>query len=339
MAKLGTIIDEAIDRLKDYSGLPAEVEEGESGIDFFINIADNRFAVTVKPVISNGNKIAAYSSSSSNPHKNGLPLLVVSGYIPLEIAKEYASAGISYLDVAGNCNIRYKNLSIVIEGKKRERNPRTNQSRAFQEAGVRIIFLLLNDPTKLQLPYRKLAEIADVSLGSVGSVIKELIDLDFIMETEKKRFFKNTPLLLDRWVTAYHDVLRPRLVLKKMKFTSPEQVRNWDVLPIQDADTVVLWGGEPAASLLNNYLSPEKFTLYTNGSWQGLIRDLKLLPAENGDIEVLEMFWNEHHKSREKYIVPPLLIYADLMGGHIGRNIETAKMILENELSNIISRV
>jgi hypothetical protein len=339
MTNTTKILNEAINRLKDYSGLPIEVEKGESDIDFLINISDTHFLATVKTSISNGNKIASYSRLSSNPNKAGLPLLVVSGYIPLEIAKEYAGAGINYLDVAGNCNIKYKKLAIVIEGKKKERIPRINQSRAFQEAGVRIIFQLLNDPSNLQLPYRKLAGVADVSLGSVGSVIKELIDLDFILETGKKRILKNTLLLLDRWVTAYHDVLRPRLVLKKMKFTSPEQYRNWDMLPVQDADAVVLWGGEAAASLLNNYLSPEQFTLYTNGSWQGLIRDLKLLPADNGDIEVLGMFWNENDKHRGKYIVPPLLIYADLMGGRIGRNIETAKMILENELSNIISRV
>ena len=120
-----------------------------------------------------------------------------------------------------------------------------------------------------------------------------------------------------------------------MKYTNPEQYREWDRLPMQDADAVVLWGGEPAASLLTNYLSPEQFTLYTNDSWQGLIQDLKLVPDESGNIEVLKMFWNENDIYREKYIVPPLLIYADLIGSHIGRNIETAKMILENELSNI----
>jgi hypothetical protein len=124
-----------------------------------------------------------------------------------------------------------------------------------------------------------------------------------------------------------------------MKYINPEQHRNWEHLPVQDANGVVLWGGEPAASLLTNYLSPEKFTLYINGSWQGLMRDLKLAPDDNGDIEVLEMFWNDNDKYRKKNIVPPLLIYADLMGSRIGRNIETAKLVLDNELSNLIGGV
>ena len=65
------------------------------------------------------------------------------------------------------------------------------------------------------------------------------------------------------------------------------------------------------------------------------MQSLKLLPDNDGNIEVLKLFWKVENNYRVKPIVPPLLIYADLMGSRIGRNIETAKMILENELSYI----
>ena len=175
--------------------------------------------------------------------------------------------------------------------------------------------------------------MADVSLGSVGNIIQELTDLNFILVTPQKKVLKNIPLLLERWIIAYNDILRPRLLLKSMRFTKMEQSNNWDTLPIQDVEDVALWGGEPAAALLTNRLYPEKFTIYTNNSWQSLIGELKLLPDDNGAIEILKMFWKEEEKPREKYIVPSLLIYADLMGSRIGRNQETAKIILENELS------
>jgi len=339
MIKAIKIAGQAIEKLKSYSGLTVEIEKGDSGVDFFINIDNCRFQATVKSAISNGNKVSAYSRLSSDTAKVRYPQLVITGYIPLDIAREYSDAGINYLDIAGNCHIRHKHLAIIIEGKKRERMPKVNQSRAFQETGVKLIFQLLNESSNLNLPYRKLAEIANVSLGSVGSVMKELADLDFILETGKRRKLRNTSLLLDRWITAYHDTLRPRLLLKRMRFISPDQYRDWGKLPIRAADGVVLWGGEPAASLLTNYLTPEKFNVYTNGSWQGLVRDLKVVPDDNGDIDVLEMFWNDNDKYGDKNIVPPLLIYADLMGSRIGRNVDTAKLILENELSNIIGTV
>ena len=330
------IVDEAIDKLKRYSGLSVHMEKGRPEMDLFINIDGVSFLATVKSAISDGNRVTVHSHLALNAAKNNLPALIISGYIPIKIAKEYTDEGVNYLDMAGNCSIRYKNLVLIIEGKKKERISKTNQSRAFQEAGVRIIFHLLNDPANLNLPYRKLADVANVSLGSVSSVMNELIELNFMLATQKKRVLKNKRLLLDRWVTAYHDSLRPKLLLKKMRFTNPEQYSNWDDLSIQDADDVVLWGGEPAASLLTNRLFPEKFVIYTNGSWQALIQDIKLAPADDGEIEVLRMFWDEVDKFREKYIVPPLLIYADLMGSRIGRNNEIAKMILEDELSNII---
>jgi hypothetical protein len=214
------------------------------------------------------------------------------------------------------------------------------QSRAFQEAGIRILFQLLTDPAVLTLPYREIAERAGVSLGSVGSVMRELTDLDFVYEAGNKRVLKNTGQLLERWVTAYHDVLRPRLFIKQLRFTQPEQLYDWDTkFLVQNSENILLWGGEPGASLLTNHLTPEKFTLYTNGHWQEVMRTLRLLPAENGDIEVLEMFWHEENKYRNKPIVPPLLIYADLMGSRIGRNLETANLIRQNELSPLLQRL
>jgi len=326
------ILEEAISKLQEYSGLFIKIEKGKPPNDIYLIIGEKIFIAEVKTTISIGNKASIFSLLNYKSSESKLPAIIITQYIPSDIAKEYTTNGLNYLDIAGNCSIRYKDLIIQIEGKKREKIPKINQARAFQEAGIRIIFHLLINPQNTQLTYRELAQLADVSLGSVSSIIQELIELNFILLANKRKVLKNMPSLLERWVIAYHDVLRPRLLLRKMRFTKVEQY-NWDSLSIQDADDVVLWGGEPAASLLTNYLSPEKFTIYINNSWQGLSRDLKLMPDDNGNIEILKMFWKEDVKYREKYIVPPLLIYADLMGSRISRNIETAKIILENELS------
>jgi len=54
---------------------------------------------------------------------------------------------------------------------------------------------------------------------------------------------------------------------------------------------------------------------------------LKLVPDENGDVEILHMFWKEKEKFREKYITPTLLVYADLISSGHERNIEIAKQL------------
>jgi hypothetical protein len=165
--------------------------------------------------------------------------------------------------------------------------------------------------------------------------MKELEDLNFVLKTNAKRVLKNTPELLNRWIVAYNDILRPGIIKKRMRFASIEKYSNWDTLPIQDIGDVNLWGGEPGAAILTGQLQPEKFTIYTNGNWQSIAGTLKLIPDENGEIEILYMFWDKKDKYREQPVTPALLIYADLIGSGHERNIQIAKEILENDLQYI----
>jgi hypothetical protein len=59
----------------------------------------------------------------------------------------------------------------------------------------------------------------------------------------------------------------------------------------------------------------------------------KLRKDPNGDIEILNTFWNVDNEFNRKEIVNPILVYADLMATNDPRNIETAKIIYEQELA------
>jgi len=216
-----------------------------------------------------------------------------------------------------------------------ELKAKTNQTKAFQEVGIKIIFNLLNNPENLQLSYRELAELADVSIGSVSNVIKELEQQTFILKTNTKRILKNKDKLLERWVVAYQDVLRPRLVKKQMRFFRQKIEQNWKEIYLDNKDDITLWGGEPAAALLTNHLVPEKFSIYTTQSWQNACQDMGLVPDINGNVEILQVFWKRKQVLNNQITTPPLLVYADLIGSGFSRNIETAKLILENELQYI----
>jgi hypothetical protein len=329
------ILEEAILKLQAHSGLTVARSGVGLGEDTFLTIDGAKFNVSIVKEITKANKGVVLNLIHPLIDNTDFPFLLITKYIPNEIAQEYSiKYGINYLDLAGNCYIRTKDLVILIEGKKRNKTEKTNQSRAFQEAGIKIIFWLLSNSDHINLPYREIAKECGVSLASVGYVLQELTELNFFMKTQKGNFLKNQKELLDRWVMAYHEVLRPRLLLKKMRFMKNEK-NDWSHLPIHDAEGVVLWGGEPAGALLTNYLYPGAFTIYTDGFWKTLIHDLDLAPSDNGDVEILKIFWIEKDKHTNLPTVPPLLIYADLMGSGNDRNIETAKIILENELSHI----
>lgn len=330
MKKEKYILDEAVISLFKYTNIQAVVKDGRLRYDAFLRIANEEFVVEIKAEVTKGNKGIVLASLKETSRENNLPIILITKYIPSDIAKEYVAEGINYLDVAGNCNIRQHNLVLLVEGKKIERAAKVNQPRAFQEAGIKLIFLFLVDPAKAQLTYRELAELANISLGSVGTIMQELIDLNFILKTKQTMKLKNTKELLNRWIPAYHDVLRPRLLMKQMRFVRPESYTKWKEIDLNYPDGLAYWGGEPGANLLTNYLHPGIFTIYTYRNWQSF-KEFGLVPDETGNVEVLTIFWGPQTCAG----IPPVLIYADLMSSGSDRNIETANMILKNELQYI----
>lgn len=321
------ILAEAVNSLHNYTGIEAIVENGGLSNNAYINIVGERFVVQVKSEITRGNRGIVLMDLKNISRENNLPILLVTKYIPGGIAKEYVEEGVNCIDVAGNCNIRQNNLFLLIERKRIGRMAKVNQPRAFREAGIKLIFQFLVDPEKTQLPYRDLAGLAKISLGSVGMIMQELMDLNFILKTRQTKKLKNTKDLLNRWITAYHDELRPRLLKKQMRFINPDNYNRWKDIDLARINGTAFWGGEPAANLLTSYLHPGTYTLYTDQNWHSF-KEIELVPDENGKVEVLEMFWK-----METYMgVPPVLVYADLMSSGSDRNIETANLIFKNEL-------
>jgi len=61
-----------------------------------------------------------------------------------------------------------------------------------------------------------------------------------------------------------------------------------------------------------------------------------VLHDPDGDAEVLEAFWQFEFDWPHPELVPPLLIYADLLATGDARNLETARIIYEQELAGLI---
>ena len=91
-----------------------------------------------------------------------------------------------------------------------------------------------------------------------------------------------------------------------------------------------------AAAKLTKYLKPEQVTIYTQKTPGELLLTNKLKKDPNGDVEILEAFWQTEYDWPHPELVPPLLIYADLLATGDARNIETARMIYEQQLTGLI---
>lgn len=322
------LLEEVKGKLLENVGITITYKDGKTGSNGVARIKEECFIVDVKPEITQGNKGVVLQQLKDTSREENLPVLLITKYIPSVIAKSFVEKGINYIDAAGNCNIQHNNILLIVEGKRIERLPKTNQARAFQEAGIKLIYCLLIYPDNINKSFRELSELSQISLGSVSTIIQELVDSNFILKTKNKRVLKNKTDLLKRWVIAYTDVLRPKLFIKRMSFMNKSEYSNWNNLDLSSISGKTLWGGECAAGILTENLTPANFTIYTDTTWQSLGKSLKLIPDDNGKIEILRLFYD----AEEGKTVSPLLIYADLMGSGDSRNIETAEILLNNEL-------
>lgn len=261
------------------------------------------------------------------------PGVLVTDYVAPPMAERLKALDVPFLDAAGNVYLRQPGMLVYVTGRK----PRTRQRaerpvRALRPRGLKVIFALLCLPDLVAAPYRDIAKNTGVALGTVVGVVKDLERLGYLRPAKgKTRRFENRLGLVDAWVAAYPRELRPRLTPRRFRVPDAEWWKR------QDLTAFDMWlGGEPAAGLLTRYLRPEIVTVYGDTRFAALARKIHPLKDDHGNLELLQRFWEfELPQYDKRYpLVPPLLIYADLVATADARNLETAEMIRERFLAH-----
>jgi hypothetical protein len=260
------------------------------------------------------------------------PILLVAKYINTQLADELKQNGTEFIDTAGNAFINQPPLYIFVKGNKPDTVKTPPTKRTFKPTGLKVIFAFLCNPGLENKTYREIAAQTGVALGTVDWIIKELRELRFLLDMGKRgqRLIQKENLL-QRWVTAYPEQLRPKLPLGR--FTGEYgwwQQKTLDPFKAQ-------WGGEVAAAKLTQYLQPQIITIYTAPQEldQLLIKN-RLKRDQSGDVEILKRFWKPAKIWKYEDLVHPILIYADLLATGNERNIETAKMIYDQHIVQLI---
>jgi len=333
MYRNNDFIYEAVANLENLINIPIDIETSRDNYDAILNIKNMQFVVEAKSAMRTSNQGLVLSQLEEIRNRSNKPIILIAQYISKEAANQLKERGFNYIDIAGNAFVKKGDLVIYIEGQKRRTATLTNQSRAFQEAGVKIIFHLLSEPENLQDSYRTIAQKVGVSLGSVSNVMAELEELNYLIKTNEKRVLKNKEELLERWLVEFNTVLKPRIIRSRMKFIDTDMVQNWRHTLLNQTGRDILWGGESAGAILTDNLRPQEFTIYSNLELPEIAKTLRLVPDKTGNVEVRQKFWQNNNWNQNT--VPALLIYTDLMNSGYGRNVEIANQVFENELQHI----
>jgi hypothetical protein len=302
--------------------------EVEPPFDTMVSICDHDFNC----VVANDLTATLFLRKQKEVAGNGrLPILYIIRYVSPRFMDELCAQGINFLDCAGNCYLHcVRNGQVVLhvqnKGEKNER-PKDRQYPLFQEAGIKLILFLLQDAHNITLSFRKIQEATGVSLGSVKNVIDELDTRGFILNTKEGRSLRNKEELLEKWAENYNLVMRPKLLMGRMKFRSADDAEKWKELKLPDG---MWWGGEGAAHLLDSYLTPGAFTVYTEITTARLMESGKVQFDDKGNIEIYKKFWKDAS-------VPPAIIYADLLQTNNSRCIEVAQRLTSKQNKNGIT--
>ena len=271
-------------------------------LDQTISINSLKFYCDIKKTISNANIFSVVDGIRSKSSDRNMPMVLITDKIYPKLANTLSDNQINWIDKVGNCDIRHKSLIIKIAGQKD------------------------NTPTKPSST-SKISEIQEkvgLSLGTITKAFDLLKAKQYLVQTEKGRKISMREELVEWWQQQYNEFLKPKLLINRMTFRSPEHRRKWKEMLLPEG---MYWGGDCGANLVDGYLIPGEFEIYSDVASSLLLRTGAVMPAPNGEIHIYKKFWIGESKLN---LAPKLVIYADLMGAGDSRCHEAALRIKEN---------
>lgn len=327
----GDIVYFALENLQKHVGIKGNWEvsfQKELDGQLTLNVEDQEFTfnIEIKQELRN-HQLAAIVNQAINFK----PLMVVANRISPQIKARLRDERIAYLEGNGNIYIKKDKFMLWLDAQKPIQKEKDQVNRAFTKTGLSVVFHFLLDENFINLPYRKIANLSGVGLGNINYVINGLQAMGFLIKLNKNQYqLSNKKALLNKWMDAYAEKLRPSLKIGTFRFLKTEDFTNWKQIPLHSNKT--WWGSEPAGDLLTSHLHPAELTLYTLETRTDLIKNYRLVPDEQGNVKVYKKFW--HADEINDNIVPPLLIYTDLINTNDRRCIETAQKIYDELLQD-----
>lgn len=249
--------------------------------------------------------------------------LVICDYINDEDAERFRESGINYLDNVGNAYLNLPPVYVFIQGKKpRDDFAQEKAARLFTDTGLRVILALLTNDGLLNASYRKIADHAGVSMGTIGWILRELKNQGFTVTSKGRYAWEKRTKLVKKWVESY-----PELREKYSLGTFYTQDHDW--FDSIELDHYGAWlGGEASVkTALGSAVGSGAEVFVGKHKERKLIDDLNLIPAQQIDrlrskpadkslarIEIVGKFWGiEMPNDLFRNTVHPLLTYASLM--------------------------
>lgn len=331
------LVGEALSSLLASTGIAGELirKDATNSGDVALRVAGIRlrYACEVK---RNIDRSAILDDIKARSTPNRATLLVCPA-LTNTMAERCRELDLQFIDTAGNAYLTNREgILINVMGRKPDKTLAIDSDVSITPAALRMMFAFLAQPSMLNASYREISYAVQVSTGAIGKALEALESRGFIGTTPRgTRIINSAELMLSEWATGYISRLKPKL--KKFRFTGPnptDLIKNWAPELKRAA-----WSGEVAAEKVTNHLNPSTATIYmdidNNRDLPAMVSRLKLRGDPNGQIEVVQAFWNMDFFFESFPTVPLHLIYADLLRTNDPRNLLIAKQIYKQVVEHV----
>ncbi|CAN7629985.1 type IV toxin-antitoxin system AbiEi family antitoxin [Paraburkholderia sp. DD10] len=332
---LSALVQAAATAFGEATGIPAHARKAPAGsgadaaLEFHVGARRFKRPAHVKQTIDRYGTVAAFRAHAAPG--NDERLLLVTSYLSPNMINACRDMQVDALDLAGNASLLLGDNVILVSGRPRLDSAPMQRS-SWTRSTLRVALALLMDPSLLVKTYRDIAQVAGVSHGTVQNAIHGMRERRDLIERrgEPGLQFTDKDRMIDEWTTLYPSLLRGSLELGRFR---TDMADWWQDVP--DMRDRCWFGGEPAAAMLTGYLKPATFTLYcANEVPREWIAKARLRPDRDGNIEFLKSpIRFTTAAGYPQNVVPPLLVYADLVASGDSRNLETARLLREQYLS------
>ena len=167
---------------------------------------------------------------AGNSLKNSYPIFV-SDFISKKGASICKENNIGYIDLAGNCYLRLKEVYIEKVGEEQIERSRNILKKLFSPKATRVIRALLEEPERLW-KINELSQTLKVALGYTHEIITKLIEQGYIIRDDKKRIhLSRSAELLDDWARQYK-------ISSKSMHSYYSSIKNTEALMKKAANTL-----------------------------------------------------------------------------------------------------
>jgi hypothetical protein len=148
-------------------------------------------------------------------------LMLFAPHVGRPLAEYLVGKSINFVDAVGNCHLRIgTSFLALIQG--RTAAARAALGRGIGLSGHLVLFAILAKPELLNTSIRALAERAGASKTAVEHLLTRLTQEGAIVRSRNRRHLQDQKSLLDRWLSGYATLVRPRLLVGQYRTPDPD---------------------------------------------------------------------------------------------------------------------